>query len=67
MSNLICDRSQVCLRLSPTPIACQRCKGQRTTYRVKVHGADVIGGKRVVCSECGSEGRVQTVVYLDME
>jgi DnaJ-class molecular chaperone len=48
---------------APTPISCQRCKGQETTYRVKVHGADVIGGKRVTCPECGGEGKVQTGIY----
>jgi DnaJ-class molecular chaperone len=63
MGNLICDRSQVCLPLAATPIACQRCKGQGTTYRVEVHGADVIGGKRMTCPECGGEGRAQTGTY----
>jgi hypothetical protein len=43
MGNLICDRSQVCLPLTATPISGQRCKGLGTTYRIKVHGADVIG------------------------
>lgn len=40
-----------------------RCKGQRTTYRFKVHGADVIEGNRVICPECGGEGWLQTAIY----
>jgi RNase P subunit RPR2 len=63
VGDLICDRDQVCLPLTPTPIACRRCKGQGTTYRFKVHGADVIGGKRITCSECGGERKVQIRIY----
>jgi hypothetical protein len=41
MGNRICDPSQVRLPLTPTPIYCLRCKGQGTTYRFNVPGAEV--------------------------
>jgi DnaJ-class molecular chaperone len=59
-------RSQDCLPLTPTRISCQRSKGQGATYRVKVHGAEVIEGKCVTCPECGGEGKIRTGISTPM-
>lgn len=38
------------LPLTP-PVPCERCDGQGTVYRTG--RADVIGGKRIACPDCG--------------
>jgi DnaJ-class molecular chaperone len=65
MGDLIHDTGQTVLPLAATDAICKRCKGQGTTYRTRVRGVEVIGGKRILCPECGGVGVITSELRLE--
>ena len=60
MGNLIHDRKQKPLPWESHKAVCRRCKGSKTVYYASMRGgADVIGGRRVPCPDCGGKGMIR--------
>jgi hypothetical protein len=60
MGDLIHDRKQKSLPWQSHRTVCRRCKGSKTVYYASMRsGAEVIGGRRMACPDCGGTGTVR--------